>query len=107
MTQHTLKYIYKRRGFCKAITPEPGKTPEPEPPKPTITNDIVNDTKQNPEIISTYFRDERSMKAQRKQMHVRTLLNNAFLTISNYSIIYKKCSIRRRKQPLALFSLIN
>ena len=25
MTQHTLKYIHKRRGFCKAV-----KTPEPE-----------------------------------------------------------------------------
>ena len=30
MTQHTLKYIHKRRGFCKAVkTPEPEKTPEP------------------------------------------------------------------------------
>ena len=25
MTQHTLKYIHKRRGFCKAIKAEPGK----------------------------------------------------------------------------------
>ena len=29
MTQHTLKYIRKRRGFCKAIKAEPEKTPEP------------------------------------------------------------------------------
>ena len=32
MTQHTLKYIHKRRGFCKAdikAAPEPEKTPEP------------------------------------------------------------------------------
>ena len=48
MTAHTLKYIHKRRGFCKAdikAAPEPEKTPEPapEPPKPTITNDIAND----------------------------------------------------------------
>ena len=31
MTQHTLKYIHKRRGFCKAV-----KAPEPE--KNTRTN---------------------------------------------------------------------
>ena len=31
MTQHTLKYIHKQRGFCKAV-----KTPEPE--KNTRTN---------------------------------------------------------------------
>ena len=29
MTQHTLKYIHKRRGFCKAV-----KAPEPEKPLP-------------------------------------------------------------------------
>ena len=79
MTQHTLKYIHKRRGFCKAIKSEPEKTPGPEPPKPTITNNIVNDyIKQNPEIVSNYLRNERPMKAQRKQMHVRSLLNNVF-----------------------------
>ena len=78
-----LKYIHKRRGFCKAdikAAPEPEKTPEPapEPPKPTITNDIVNHyIKQNPGIVSTYLRNERSMEAQRKQMHVRSLLNKA------------------------------
>ena len=73
MTQHTFKYIHKRRGFCKAE-----KAPEPEQQKP-ITEDIVNDyIKQNPEIISTYLRNERPMKAQRKQMHVRSLLNDAF-----------------------------
>ena len=42
MTVHTLKYIHKRRGFCKAIKAEPEKTPEPEQPKPKITEDIVN-----------------------------------------------------------------
>ena len=46
MTQHTLKYIHKRRGFCKAVkTPEPEK-PVPEPvvqQNPKITEDIVND----------------------------------------------------------------
>ena len=80
MTVHTLKYIKKRRGFCKAdIKAEPEK---PLPEKPTepkqITEDIVNyNIKQNPDTVSNYLRNERSMKAQRKHMHVRTLLNNA------------------------------
>ena len=46
MTQHTLKYIHKRRGFCKAEKapePVPEKAPEPEQQKPKITEDIVND----------------------------------------------------------------
>ena len=44
MTQHTLKYIHKRRGLCKAVKAEPEK-PLPEPvvqPKPKNTEDIVN-----------------------------------------------------------------
>ena len=41
MTQHTLKYIHKRRGFCKAEKAQE-KAPEPEQQKP-ITEDIVND----------------------------------------------------------------
>ena len=76
MTQHTLKYIHKRIGFCKA---EKAPEPEPEQPKPKITEDSVNDyIKQNPDIISNYLRNERAMKAQRKQMNARSLLNNAF-----------------------------
>ena len=81
LTVHTLKYIHKRLGFCKAdLKAEPEK---PLPEKPTepkqITEEIVNDfMKQNPDIVSNYLRNERSMKAQRKHMHVRTLLNNAF-----------------------------
>ena len=87
MTQHTLKYIHKRRGFCKAEK-IPGKEPEPEQPKPTITNDIVNqDIQEHPDIVSTYLRNERSMKAQRKQMHVRSLLNVFnFLVILSYIV---------------------
>ena len=83
MTVHTLKYIHKRRGFCKAVVKadEPEQTPEPivqQKPKP-ITEDIVNDyIKQNPDIVSNYLRNERAMKAQRKQMNARSLLNNAF-----------------------------
>ena len=84
MTQHTLKYIHKRRGFCKAVKTE--VVPETVPPvpdqpklKPKITEDIVNEyIKDNPDIVSTYLRNERAMKAQRKQMNARSLLNNAF-----------------------------
>ena len=73
MTQHTLKYLHHKRGYCKAVKQE---TP---PPKPVITNDIANDyIKENPDIVSNYLRNERVMKAQRKQMNARSLLNNAF-----------------------------
>ena len=80
MTQHTLKYIHKRRGICKAVVKEePETTPEPVPvsvPKPKITQDIVNDyIEENPDIVSNYLRNERAMKAQRKQMNARSLLN--------------------------------
>ena len=72
MTVHTLKYIHKRRGFCKAEkAPEPEQTPVPVPAvqqKPKITEDIVNDyIKQNPDIDSNYLRNERSMKAQKNK----------------------------------------
>ena len=80
MTVHILKYIHKRRGFCKAEKAPETQVPEPETPKPKpkITEDIVNDyIKQNPDIVSNYLRNERSMKAQRKQMNARSLLNNA------------------------------
>ena len=64
MTVHTLKYIHRRRGFCKAVVKaeEPEKTPEPivqQKPKP-ITEDAVNDyIKQNPDIVTNYLRNER------------------------------------------------
>ena len=83
MTQHTLKYIHKRRGFCKAVKPEPVPKQTPEPivqskPKP-ITEEVVNYyIKQNPDIVFNYLRNERALKAQRKQMNARSLLNNAF-----------------------------
>ena len=80
MTQHTLKHIHKQRGFCKAVKEEPEQTPEPVQPKPNIiTEDAVNGyIKQNPDIVSDYLRNERAMKAQRKHMNARSLLNNAF-----------------------------
>ena len=78
MTVHTLKYIHKRRGFFKAVKTESERT-APEPPQQKITQDIVNDyIKENPDIISNYLRNERALKAQRKQMNARSLLNNAF-----------------------------
>ena len=95
MTQHTLLYIHKRRGFCKAVKAEPEARgsceppPEPEQPKPKITEDIVNDyIKQNPDIVSNYLRNERAMEAQRKQMNARSLLNNAFLNFIISLYIY-------------------
>ena len=33
---------------------------------------------KNPGIVSNYLRNERAMKAQRKQMNARSLLNIAF-----------------------------
>ena len=81
MTVHTLKYINKRRGFCKAVVKaeDPEKTPAPivqQKAKP-ITEDTVNDyIKQNPDIVTNYLRNERAMKAQRKHMNARPLLNN-------------------------------
>ena len=85
MTQHTLLYIHKRRNFCKAVTKEEPekKVLVPEQPivqqKPKITEDVVNDyIKQNPDLMVNYLRNERAMKAQRKQMNARSLLNNAF-----------------------------
>ena len=68
MTVHTLKYIHKRRGFCKADVKTPEVVPETVPEQPKkITADIVNDyIKQNPDVISNYLRNERAMKAQKK-----------------------------------------
>ena len=72
MTVHTLKYIHKRRGFCKAVVKEvPEQTPEPvvQQPKPkSITEDAVNDDiKQNPDTVSNYLRNERAMKAHKNK----------------------------------------
>ena len=112
MTVHTLKYIHKRRGFCKAEkAPEAvPKKSVPEPvvqQKPKITQDIVNDyIKENPDTVSNYLRNERAMKAQRKQMNARSLLNNALKYLFHFIIYNKRCRIRS-KQFLALFSLIN
>ena len=87
MTVHTLKYIHKRRGFCKAVVKEEPEArgscaPPPEPvpeQKPKITEDIVNEyIKESPDVVSNYLRNERAMKAQRKRMNARSLLNNVF-----------------------------
>ena len=80
VTAHTLKYIHKRRGFCKAdVKPEVVPEPIVQPKKKIVTEAAVNEyIKENPDIVSNYLRNERAMKAQRKQMNARTLLNNAF-----------------------------
>ena len=55
MTVHTLKYIHKRRGFCKADV-KPEVVPEPiVQQKPKITEDVVNDyIKENPDTAVSY-----------------------------------------------------
>ena len=81
MAVHTSKYIHKRRGFCKAAKEEPEKTPEPiVQPKPKIVTEAAVNyyIKESADIVSNYLKNERAMKAQRKQMNARTLLNNAF-----------------------------
>ena len=62
------------------MTKEPPGLPKPKPTKTitTITDDIVNThIKESPDIVTNYIRNERVMKAQRKQMNARSLLNNA------------------------------
>ena len=39
---------------------------------------FIQDIKQNPDIVTNYLRNERILKAQKKQSHARILLNNAF-----------------------------
>ena len=44
-----------------------------------LTNDIVNQNiQEHPDTVSIYLRNERPLKAQRKQMQFRSLLNNVF-----------------------------
>ena len=94
MTQHTLKHIHKKRGYCKGafqeevkeevkkgVTKEPPGLPKQKPTKTitNITDDIVNThIKENPGTVTDNLRNKRVMKAQRKQMNARSLLNNAF-----------------------------
>ena len=47
MTVHTLKYIHKRRGFCKAdIKPEVVPEPIVQPKKKIVTEAAVNEYKR-------------------------------------------------------------
>ena len=96
MSQHTLQYIHKKRGYCKAVVeeavveeavvePEPKIIVQPPPglqKQPTsnsITDDVVTQyMKENPDIVSNYVRNERLMKTQKRQINARSLLNNAF-----------------------------
>ena len=109
MTQHKLKYINKRRNYCKGVPQEAEPIEEQQEDKsivksprqppglqeqaainPTnITNDIVNQyIQEHPGIVSTYLRNKRPLKAQRKHMHVRSLLNSAFEMNLFYFILY-------------------
>ena len=70
-----------------------------------ITDGIVNGCiKDTPDIVTNYLRDERIMKTQRKQMHVRSLLNNALLKNKLCFIIYSYQHMAN-KQKLQLGSI--
>ena len=77
----------------KTVTETP--VPEPERPKPKIiTEDSVTDyIQQNPATISNYLRNERALKAQRKQMNAKSLLNNAYCF--GYIIYSKRWRIKK------------
>ena len=70
------------------------KTPGLPKQKPTktitnITGDIVNTyIQENPDIVTNHLRNERAMKAQRKQMNARSLLNKACLNVYFYFLFY-------------------
>ena len=61
---------------------ETAKQPPKQKPTKTITNitgDIVNTyIKERPDTVTNHLRNERVMKARRKQMNAMSLLNNAF-----------------------------
>ena len=89
MSQHTLKFIHKKRGYCKAVVEEATAEPEPkitaqppglqkQPISKNMTDDIFNQYKRNPDIVSNYLRNERLMKTQKRQMNARSLFSNAF-----------------------------
>ena len=95
MTVHTLKYIHQKRGYCKGVqakteTTTEVKTNGAQPGlqkqtsiKPTnLSNEIVNRYIQDhPDTVNNYLRNERSMKAQRRQMNARSLLINTFVNM--------------------------
>ena len=72
------------------MTKEPPGLPKQKPTKTvtTITDDIVKtDIQAHPDIVTNYFRNEGVMKAQRKQINARSLLNNVF---KSYFILYSR-----------------
>ena len=87
----------KRKQYCKGalqeevneevkeeVTKTAKQPPKQKPTKTmtTITGDIVNTyIKENPDTVNNCLRNERVMKAQRKQMNARSSLNNACYTI--------------------------
>ena len=67
MTQHILTYMHERRGFCKAEQAEPEPNTPAQKPTTNLANDIVNQyIQEHPEIVSTYLRNEQSMKSQKR-----------------------------------------
>ena len=69
------------RGTRPEAPSVPPGLPKQKPTKTitTITDDIVNTyIQEDPDLGTNHLRNERVMKAQRKQMNARSLLNNAF-----------------------------
>ena len=63
------------------MTKDPPGLPKQKPTKTitNITDDIVNTyIQENPDTVTNQSRNERVMKAQRKQMNARPLLKNDF-----------------------------
>ena len=86
------------------MTKEPPGLLTPKPAKPTtnLTNRIVNqyiqEHPEHPETVSTYLRNGQSMKAQRKQTHVRSLLDNGLISLY-FIYSYQTWRIKRKRIP--------
>ena len=54
--------------------------------KTTLTEEVNDHIKHDPDTVSNYLRNERAMTAQRKQMNARSLLNSAFKLFCSHII---------------------
>jgi hypothetical protein len=84
ITYHNLRYTHKR--YCKGNkeTTPPGLVPPPPALErtttatATMTEEVVNTyIKNNPEILTTFLRNERANKANKRQANAKALLAGA------------------------------
>jgi hypothetical protein len=84
ITYHNLRYTHKR--YCKGavgVVAPPLVVALPPPPPAlerttTVSDDIVNTyIKNNPEIVTSYLRNERANKTNRRQVNAKALLIGA------------------------------